>query len=43
MRQACGETEFLTQFPEEWDAQREKKKKEPRKSYIDLVWKNLKP
>ena len=26
-----------------WDAQREKKKKEPRKSYIDLVWKNLKP
>lgn len=26
-----------------WDAQREKKKKEPRKAYIDQVWSNLKP
>ena len=26
-----------------WDAQREKKKKQPRKAYIDQVWTNLKP
>ena len=26
-----------------WDAQREKKKKEPRRAYIDQVWSNLKP
>ena len=26
-----------------WDARRENKKKEPKKSYIDLVWPNVKP
>ena len=26
-----------------WDARRENKKKEAQKSYIDLVWPNVKP
>ncbi|MGN0761957.1 MAG: hypothetical protein ACI4MK_01155 [Aristaeellaceae bacterium] len=26
-----------------WNAKREKKKKEPRRAYIDEVWGNLKP
>ena len=26
-----------------WDARRENKKKEPKKSYIDLVWPGVKP
>lgn len=26
-----------------WKAEQEKKKKEPRRAYIDEVWRNLKP